>query len=457
MRPRLLVSMVILIFAVQPLWASDHRAQAQFEAPGISHSATLFDLIAVARDQNTAIKAARAAWKADLENVRIAGALPDPQASVTWFPAPIETRLGPQDWNAMISQQIPFPKKLTTKKQIAGIEVSVAQLKTDEVFRKVVADVKTAFYELLYIRKARQIAEKNRTLLRQFQEMAQSTYGQNRAVFAEVVKAQAQTGQVQYDLMLLQDLEETQVTVLNALLNRPPQTPIGTLVQTDAVSELPGLELLFETAKARRELIAMADKAVQKAKEEEKLAGYAKYPDFKLGVTWSGIGEPDVASPPDNAGDDAFGIQFGVTIPLWYGKNKAKQLRALAMIQAKAAQKDAMINQTQTRIRTFYYKARNAIRQEELYQKDLLPQALRALDVSETWFREGQGPFSDILESQAAVYNFQLSLARAQSDRGKYLAEIEPLIGAAMSEINQMEHENFDPDRTGTEGKEAAQ
>nr|WP_319495640.1 TolC family protein [uncultured Desulfobacter sp.] len=116
-----------------------------------------------------------------------------------------------------------------------------------------------------------------------------------------------------------------------------------------------------------------------------------------------------------------------------------------------------MINQTQTRIRTLYYKARNAIRQEELYQKDLLPQALRALDVSETWFREGQGPFSDILESQAAVYNFQLSLARAQSDRGKYLAEIEPLIGAAMSEINPMDFENVDPDRTGTESKEAAQ
>ncbi len=449
--------MVIFIFAVQPLWASDHQAQDMLETPEISHSANIFDLIAVARDQNTAIKAARAAWKADLENVRIAGALPDPQASVTWFPAPIETRLGPQDWNAMISQQIPFPAKLITQRQIAGIEVDLAQLKTDEVFRSVVADVKTAFYELLYIRKAKEIAEKNMDLLHQFQEMAQSTYGQNRAVFAEVVKAQAQTGQVQYDLMLLQDLEETQVTVLNALLNRPPQTRIGTLVQTDLVSELPRLELLFETAKVRREMIAMADKAVQKAKKEEQLAGYAKYPDFKLGVTWSGIGDPDVASPPDNAGDDAFGIQFGVSIPLWYGKNKAKQLKALAMIQAKVAQKEAAVNQTQTRIRTLYYKARNAIRQEELYQKDLLPQAVRALEVSETWFREGQGPFSDVLESQAAVYNFQLSLARARSDRGKYLAELEPLIGAAMSELDQMDHQNLNPDETGTESKERAQ
>lgn len=457
MRPRLLVSMILFVFAVQPLWASDNQTRDMLDAPEISHSANLFDLIAVARDQNTAIKAARAAWKADLENVRIAGALPDPQASVTWFPEPIETRLGPQDWNAMISQQIPFPKKLTTKKQIAGIEVSVAQLKTDEVFRKVVADVKTAFYELLYIRKAKDIAKENMALLNQFQEMSQNTYGQNRAVFAEVVKAQAQTGQVQYDLMLLQDLEETQVTVLNALLNRPPQTRIGTLIETDRVSALPRLELLFETAKARREVIAMADKAVQKAKKEEKLAGYAKYPDFKLGVTWSGIGDPDVASPPKDAGDDAFGIQFGVSIPLWYGKNKAKQLKALAMIQAKTAQKEAMINQTHTRIRTLYYKARNAIRQEELYQKDLLPQAVRALEVSETWFREGQGPFSDILESQAAVYNFQLSLARARSDRGKYMAELEPMIGAAMSELNQMDLEKINTDKAGTERKETAQ
>ena len=132
-----------------------------------------------------------------------------------------------------------------------------------------------------------------------------------------------------------------------------------------------------------------------------------------------GIGDPDVSSPPKDAGDDAFGIQFGVSIPLWYGKNKAKQLKALAMIQTKAAQKEEMINQTQTRIRTLYYKVRNAIRQEELYQKDLLPQAVRALEVSETWFREGQGPFSDILESQAAVYNFQLSPGKGPVRQGE--------------------------------------
>lgn len=153
------------------------------------------------------------------------------------------------------------------------------------------------------------------------------------------------------------------------------------------------------------------------------------------GITWSGIGDPDVPSPPDDAGDDAFGIQFGVSIPLWVGKNRAQKRKALSRIQEKTARRDQVINQTQTQIRTLYYKARNAVRQETLYQTDLLPQAVRALEVSETWFREGQGPFSDILESQAAVYNFQLSLARARSDRGKYMAELERLTGASMAEL----------------------
>ena len=301
------------------------------------------------------------------------------------------------------------------------------------------AKVKTAFYELVYIRKAKQIAQQNLEILGKFQAIAESTYAQNRSVFADVVKAQAQAGQVRYDLMLLEDLEETQVTALNGLLNREPGAQIGLLSGGMGFAGLPGLDVLFQTAEERQEVIAMARQAVQKAEHENALAKYASYPDFKLGVTWSGIGDPDVASPPPDAGDDAFGIQFGVSIPIWSGKNKGRALKARSKIQEKTAEKDQIINQVRTNIRVSYYKARNAYRQETLYKMDLLPQAIRALDVSETWFREGEGSFSDILESQSAVYNFQLSLARARSDIGKYTAELERLTGASMSAFGNME------------------
>ena len=399
----------------------------------LAATAGIEDLIAAARDRNPSIASARAAWKASIENVRIVSALPDPQLTLTWFPAPIETRLGPQEWTAMVSQQIPFPGKLSAKEEIAAIGAVMARLRTDQTFREIVAEVKTAFYELAYIRKAREIAGKNLEILNRFQGMAESAYAQDRTLFVDVVKAQSQAGQVRYDLLLLEDLEETQITALNGLLNREPRAPIGRLSGGTAFPALPSLDWLFQTAEERQEAIASAGQAVRKAERENDLARYSYYPDFRIGATWSGIGEPNVTTPPPDAGDDAFGIQFGISIPLWSGKNRGRVLQSQSVVREKRTLRDKIVNETRTNIRTLYYKARNSFRQTELYERDLLPQALRSLEVSETWFREGEGPFSDVLESQSAVYNFQLSLARAQSDIGKNMAQLERLIGAPIS------------------------
>jgi cobalt-zinc-cadmium efflux system outer membrane protein len=54
--------------------------------------------------------------------------------------------------------------------------------------------------------------------------------------------------------------------------------------------------------------------------------------------------------------------------------------------------------------------------------------------VAETWFREKQGSFSDFVETQSIYYNFQLSLARAKADYGKYLARLERLVGRSLTE-----------------------
>lgn len=51
-----------------------------------------------------------------------------------------------------------------------------------------------------------------------------------------------------------------------------------------------------------------------------------------------------------------------------------------------------------------------------------------------SWFQEGEGTFSDFVEIQASVYNFQLSLARARADYGKTLALLQPLVGQPISE-----------------------
>ena len=68
-----------------------------------------------------------------------------------------------------------------------------------------------------------------------------------------------------------------------------------------------------------------------------------------------------------------------------------------------------------------------------LYRDDLLPQAMNAMEIAETWYREGEASFSDFVETQAVYYNFQLSLARASADYGKVLASLEQLVGQTIT------------------------
>jgi cobalt-zinc-cadmium efflux system outer membrane protein len=126
------------------------------------------------------------------------------------------------------------------------------------------------------------------------------------------------------------------------------------------------------------------------------------------------------------------GVQFGLSIPLWFDKNAGRLQEAQAEEQKALSMKTAQINQTNAMIRNLYFRLKNSERLIILYRDQLLPQAARAMEVAETWFREKQGAFSDFVETEAVYYNFQLSLARAKADYGKYLAQVERLCGLSL-------------------------
>jgi outer membrane protein TolC len=352
---------------------------------------------------------------------------------VTYYPEPIETRLGPQDWNASLSQKIPFPGKLSKAGEIVETEARIAKLNLDKTVRDIIVSVRESFYELIYIRKAQKVADQNMKLLEHLRKVGETAYAQDRAALLDMVKAQSQSGQLRYDLLLLEDLEQTEVARLNGLLSRQPDAGIGELQPEADLPIVYSLEEIYELSENEQQEIQMAKVEVEKAGKKMDLARYENLPDFKVGLFYAGIGNPDVANPPSNAGDDALGIQAGITLPLWFGKNNGRIARAGAEVKKAEAAKTARITDSRTQIRAVYFKLQNARRLTELYRKDLLPQAAKAMEIAETWFREQQATFSDFIEAQAVWYNFQLASARAQADYGKYLARLERLVGQSIT------------------------
>lgn len=408
------------------------------EADERQPAATIFlnDLIEHAYAHNPAIQQAREMWRATVENYRVTTGYPDPQLMVTWFPEPIETRLGPQDWNAQISQMIPFPGKLSKAGELVAADARIARLRLDKTLKETLLAVQESYYELWYIRQAKAITQHNADLLDHIRKIAETAHADDRATLTDVVKAQSQSGQLQYDALLLEELEQTEITRLNGLLNQPPDAMVGRLAAPISNAFDVDIESLYRLAEANQEDILMAQVGVEKGDTQVSLARFQNLPDFKVGLFYAGIGNPDVPVPPEDAGRDAIGLQAGISIPLWFGKNNSRVDKAMAEKSRARAEKQLRINTVRTEIRTLYFKARNAERVVHLYQSNLVPQAARSMELAEVWYREGESSFTDFIETQSVWYNFQLALARAKADFGIGVARLERMVGKPLRNMD---------------------
>jgi len=427
----LVVGMALVV--VPTLLAEDFKPPVKDHPGRIETYARLSDLLNLAYDRNPSIRKAREQWRAIVETYRVAGSYPDPQLTATWYPEPIETRLGPQDWNVQIAQSIPFPGRLSKTGELAAADARIARLKLDKTVKAVLLAVKESYYELGYIRRAKAVTAQNAELLQHISKIAATAHADNRATLMDVIKAQSQTGQLHYDALLLADLEQTERTRLNGLLNRRPEAAVGALEPPPPPSLRLDEVRITRLAEASQEDILMAQLGVEKGDIQVALARLHNRPDFKIGLFYAAIGDPDVPTPPEDAGRDAIGIQAGISIPLWFGRNNSRVASARAEKAAARAEKADRINTLRSRVRNLYFKTRNAQRIIHLYQTDLVPQAARAMEIAELWYREGQSSFTDFIETQAVWHNFQLSLARARADYAINLARLEQLAGTHLS------------------------
>ncbi|RJR53117.1 MAG: TolC family protein [Desulfobacteraceae bacterium] len=441
-RPRrcivLAVTTLALSFWTSAGWAAEAEIPETLKTEDLEkrleETASIPTIVTVAYRRNPEIQSARDGWRAVIERYRVATGYPDPQLLSTYSPEPIETRLGPQDWSVNLTQAVPFPGRLSKAGEVVEAETQVARLELDKTVRDIIVQVRESYYELLYIEEAKWVVAQNQELVDHLRKVGETAYAQDRAALADILKAQSQVAQLEYDRLLLEDLERVEKARLNSLLNRPPEAPIGPLAKEPPHPLLYSLEETYDLASRYQEEIRIAETRIERARRRVELAGYENLPEFRFGLFYTEIGRPDVPVQPIDAGRDAVGLQAGLSIPLWFEKNRGRVGEARAELARAQSAKTARVNETFAQIRNLYFRVQNSERLVRLYRDELLPQAARAIEIAETWYREKQGSFSDFIETEAVYYNFQLSMARAVADYKKFLARLERLVGRSLTE-----------------------
>ena len=403
-------------------------------APDITRSLAegtdLPGLIRLAVERNPGIKAARAEWRAAIEELPQATALPDPMVQFDYFGANVETRVGPQEYRYGVSQAFPFPGTLRQAVQVASGEVRIKRTQYDRAARDLVVDLKLSYHELVYLRKAQEITRQNQELLNHILKAANTRFTQGKAKLSDVLKAQSQLAQLSYDLVLLRELEQVEAATVNALLDLPTASEIGE-VRTPPTAVLTlSVEQLEHLALTRRQEVEIAEGMAEKSREQIRLTKLRNRPKFTLSAMRIETGEADMAV--EDSGKDAWLVGLGVSIPLWSGRNRSRVRQAELLHEAAESRKRVVQNQTRADVKSVYFRLENARRLIELYEKSLIPQAKQAMEVAEQWHDGEVNDVSGFLETQGVWLNFNLARLRAVTDYQQYLARLERLVGGSL-------------------------
>jgi len=399
-------------------------------AEGARHGLKHFLDIAIER--NPALRAARRRWKMAEQRPVQARSLDNPVLKYTEPAREIETRLGPVDRSISLSQKLPFPGKLGLKGDIAAKEAEMARVRYQKLLRDLTAEVKKTYYELYFVDKAIELQKENDAVLEYFAEISRRNYGLDVSELDELVRAQKSAAAASLGLLRIEDMREAAAARLNTLLDRPPGAEVARTAELDPLPFDHRPEDLYDWAARYNEDVKIAGLEVEKGELERRLAGYSWRPDFRVGLTYSQIGEPPAAIP--DAGDDALVVTLGMSIPLWFSKNRAAVDEKGFALEGRLAERSAVVTEVVNRVKRTYFDMRTSRMVMDLYGKRLIPEAKKSVDFAEARYKTGREMLARLLEAQSMWINFRLVYFRAVADYYKSIAELERLTGRELAD-----------------------
>ena len=390
-------------------------------------------LIQVAVARNPKVKAAKARWQATIEQYPQVTALPDPMFMYGYYARSVETRVGPQRHRISFSQSFPYPGTLDAAGEVVKKAIEIARVKHEQVIRDLIVELKLSYHELAYLQRAVELTQQNHELITSILTIATARYAEGKAALNDVLKAQSQLAQLEYDLILLAELQRVEHANINGILSIPSSTLLGVTVAVPYAPLDVTLADVEKQALSKRQELRIAALNVEKATEGIVLAELQTKPMLKFDLMAIETGKALMIDAPDS-GKDPFTIGIGVTIPWSSLKNSSKVREAQQNREASTANKLVLEDGTKVALRKIYFRLENARRLVELYETTLIPQAGAAIEVAEEWHQEGAKSITGFLETQSVWLNFNLARLRAIADYQQNVARLEQLVGGKIDD-----------------------
>ncbi len=363
------------------------------------------ELIAQALDRNPEILVAQKKYEAARQRPSQVTSLPDPVFSPGWnsngnpLPGAGIGRNPTSNIGFSITQEFPYPGKQRLRATVARKEADAQFAEYEAVQLSVLSRIKQAYFRLQHYWAARDVLERNRTLLQSLLSITEVRYSAGKAAQQDVFKAQLQISLIDTKLLQLDRERHLREAEINSLLNLPSNTPLPKPAEPH-VGPLPETLVDLQTAARDRSPIRVRDqKMAERAETALNLARKDYYPDYAVtGGYYNMAGLPPFYS-----------FRADIKIPIYFRSKQRAEVteQAIAVSQARH-EYDATGLALDLRIADDYSQADTAYQLVDAYRKTILPQAQLTVESSLASYQTGGVDFLSVLNNQAAALEYEM-------------------------------------------------
>src|SRR6516225_3593548 len=225
------------------------RAEQQF---GTGSVLTLEEVVTEGARRNPGVQSALHAVQAQRHKVAASKEPSGPHGSVGWMGniTPFSLQEGdPSSYRGVgASQQIPYPSKLKLRGQIATKDVDAAQWEYEAVRRRVVVDLKFAYYDYFFYDKALQITRKDKDLLEKLSSISEARYRVGKGMQQDVLRSQVEISLLLQKITVLEQQHATAQARLNTLVARTPESELPPAADVSVTPLTQPLDSLYAAA-----------------------------------------------------------------------------------------------------------------------------------------------------------------------------------------------------------------
>jgi outer membrane protein TolC len=462
---------------------------------GQQYPDSLIKYLGIAAKNNSAVLQKFSEYKAALQKIPQVGSLSDPELSMGFFLKPMELVSGNQIADIKLMQMFPWFGVLRNAKDEMSLMANAKFELFRDTKLQVFYDVQRTWYELYKVQKDISISEKNIEILKVIERLAlvkfrsaplnntgttSSNTGTSSASnqagnagssgmqtmgtgqgnsgssssnkpaasmqtasmgsssggsgLVDLYRLQIETGEIENNIALLKNQEQSIIARFNSYLNRSPIAPV--FISDTLVTDSLGLTLIAvsDSILAKNPMLTMLEYEKLSLEARKKMVRHMGYPMMGVGLNYSIISKTEFPmGMPSMNGKDMIMPMVVFTLPIYRKKYTAMQNEAELMKTAASENYQA----TASSLQTDYYQAvqlyQDAQRRIKLYRNQY-QLASKSFDIILKSFSTSSSELTDVLRVRQQMLDYEIKQVEAVADFNTAVAWLKRLMAFSQTE-----------------------